>query len=226
MELCKLSRRPTILALIFVLSAAELVFSPTARAQNDDYRLANNEFGSWGGYSFDSPHVFGASSHRRLALVALRYSRRLFSTEHLSLYYTVDVLPLELVNQPTVVPVLEPGPPPFTAYFQTGRELVYAGGLNPIGLKLNFLRKRQFQPFIASSIGFVAATKPIPLDTAGEDQFNFTFDFQGGFQRFNASHTRAWMIGYRFQHISNAYRSSLNPGMDANVIFIGYSFFK
>ena len=34
------------------------------------------------------------------------------------------------------------------------------------------------------------------------------------------------MFGYRFQHISNAYRSSLNPGMDANVIFVGYSFFK
>ena len=103
---------------------------------------------------------------------------------------------------------------------------MYGGGINPIGLKLNFLHQRRFEPFVASSLGLVTSVKPIPFDIPGEEQFNFTFDFQAGLERFNSSRSRAWIFGYRFQHISNANRSSINPGMDANVIFLGYSFFK
>ena len=202
------------------------VLPPVARAQTSAERSLNNEFGIWGGYSFDSPHVFGVSSDRRLGLLALRYARTIHSWQSTSLAYTVDIFPLVLVDQPTILSVFTPGPPPQTFYVDKGREAVYGGGLNPIGLKLNFLHQRRFEPFVASSVGFVVATRPIPLDVPGEDQFNFTFDFQVGFERFNSSRSRAWMFGYRYQHISNAYRSSINPGMDGNVFFVGYSFFK
>ena len=47
-----------------------------------------------------------------------------------------------------------------------------------------------------------------------------------GFQRYNSSRTRAWMFGYKYQHISNAYRGEINPGVDLNTIFVGYSFYK
>src|SRR5579864_917098 len=197
-----------------------------ARGQSRTERVLNNEFGVWGGYSFDSPHVFGVSSDRRLGLVALRYGRTIHSWQNTSLAYTVDIFPLVLVDQPKILTLFTPGPPPQTVYVDSGREAVYGGGVNPIGLKLNFLHQRRFEPFVASSVGLVASTRAIPLDVAGEDQFNFTFDFQAGFERFNSTRSRAWKFGYRYQHISNAYRSSLNPGMDGNVIFVGYSFFK
>ena len=122
--------------------------------------------------------------------------------------------------------IYTPGPPPETIYVDSGREAVYGGGVNPIGLKLNFLHQRRFEPFLGSSIGFVISTRPVPLDVPGEDQFNFTFDFQAGFERYNPARSRAWFFGYRYQHISNAYRSSINPGMDGNVFFVGYSFAK
>lgn len=201
-------------------------FACTAQGQSVPERTLNNEFGVWGGYSFDSPHVFGVTSDRRLGLVAFRYARKWHTWNKVSLEYKVDVFPVVLVNQPKIVSTVLPGPPPETIYTNSGREAVYGGGINPIGLRLNFLSQRRFQPFVESSIGFVIAVRPVPLDIPGEDQFNFTFDFGAGFERINASRNRSWRFGYRFQHISNAYRSSINPGMDGNVIFFGYSFFK
>ena len=201
-------------------------FAATAEGQSISERSLDNELGVWGGYSFDSPHVFGVTSDRRLGLVAFRYARKWHTWQKVSLEYKVDIFPLALVDQPKIVTVVVPGPPPETIYFNSGREAVYGGGINPIGLKLNFLPQRRFQPFVESSIGFVIAVRPIPFDVPGEDQFNFTFDFGAGFERFNSSRSRSWKFGYRYQHISNAYRSSINPGMDGNVIFFGYSFFK
>lgn len=200
--------------------------APQACGQSSAESVRKNEFGIWGGYSFDSPHVFGVSSNRRLGLLALRYGRAIHSWQNISLEYTVDIFPLVLVDQPTVMTIYTPGPPPLTIYQDIGREAVYGGGINPIGLKLNFLHQRRFEPYLGSSLGLVTSVRPIPLDVPGEDQFNFTFDFQAGFERFNSSRNRAWMFGYRYQHISNAYRSSINPGMDGNVIYFGYSFFK
>jgi len=224
---CKLTAR-LILCVSFICAVLLCAgpFAATAQGQIDSERTLNNEFGIWGGYSVDSPHVFGVTSDRRLGLVAFRYARKWHTWENVSLEYTVDIFPLVLVDQPKILTTVLPGPPPETVYTNSGREAVYGGGISPIGLRLNFLPHVRFQPFVESSIGFVMAAKPIPFDIPGEDQFNFTFDFGGGIERVNSSRSRSWKVGYRFQHISNAYRSSINPGMDGNVIFVGYSFFK
>ena len=221
-------KRSAWLELLFVCAAMIWIgaLAPAAWGQSDAARNLNNEFGIWGGYSFDSPHVFGVSSDRRLGLLALRYGRTIHSWQNISLEYTVDIFPLVLVDQPTILSIYTPGPPPETIYVDSGREAVYGGGVNPIGLKLNFRQQRRFEPFLGSSVGLVVSTRPIPLDVPGEDQFNFTFDFQAGLERFNSTRSRAWFFGYRYQHISNAYRSSINPGMDGNIFFVGYSFFK
>ena len=57
-------------------------------------------------------------------------------------------------------------------------------------------------------------------------KFNFTFDFQAGIQHFNASRTRAWTFAYKFQHISDANRTNVNPGVNFNMFSVGYSFFR
>ena len=33
-------------------------------------------------------------------------------------------------------------------------------------------------------------------------------------------------LGYRYFHISNAYTTSFNPGVDNNVFYVGYSFLR
>jgi hypothetical protein len=63
----------------------------------------------------------------------------------------------------------------------------------------------------------------VPL--AGAARFNFTFDFSGGVQIVN-SNRRAFTIGYKYEHISNGYRGTFNPGVDVQMIFAGFSIFR
>jgi len=210
-------------SLAALLFAAILALAPSARCQDAPPSEPNNEFGAWAGYSWDSVHLIGTAEHRQLILAALRYTRKLHETPSTTLRYTIDIFPLSMVLEPKVLGVT---PPPNSMFIEGPRQYVYGGGVNPIGLKLNFLRQHQLQPFVASSIGFVSSVERVPNDVPGGTLFNFTFDFQGGVQLFNADRNRAWGLGYRYQHISNGFRTPVNPGMDSNVIFLGYSFFK
>lgn len=198
---------------------------PVRAQQAPDYK--KNEFATWGGYSFDSPQVFGTESDRRFGVLALRYGRTFLDRKLFSLEYTADVFPVEIMRQPSFIAcVILTSTGFFSAFCPVGRESVYGGGMSPLGLKANFLRRRRFQPFAAVSVGFIETVRPIPEDVPTGTQFNFTFDFQAGFQHFNATRTRSWMFGYKLEHISNAYISNLDPGVDNNLFFVGYSFFK
>ena len=217
------SRIINLAALVF---AAFLAAAPAARCQIGESFEPKNEFGVWAGYSPDSPHLIGTTSERQLGLLAVRYARALWENHSAAIQYTLDVLPLELVLQPKITKVIFTTPPPHTTFVEGHREYVYGGGINPIGLKMNFLRQHRLQPFVASSAGFIASVHRVPIDVPGGTLFNFQFDFQAGFQRYNLSRTRAWMLGYKLIHISNASRATLNPGMDGHVIFLGYSFIR
>jgi len=124
-----------------------------------------NEFGVWGGYSVGNAQLIGIETNRQLGEFALRYGRTLFDKPHVALQYTLDVIPVETVRQYSYA-VCMPTPNQI-AYCTNGRETVYGGGVNPIGLKLNFRREHRFQPFIASTAGFVASVRPVPVDVPG-----------------------------------------------------------
>jgi hypothetical protein len=218
------TRSRRLLNLCFAALALSILFAaaPVARGQEP----GKNEFGIWGGYSINNPHTIGITGDRPFGELSLRYARTLYANHAFALIYTADILPAEILVQPKISNLVVSGNPPRTTFTATDRHAVYGGGINPLGLKLNFLRAHRFQPFWATSVGFVASVEPIPFDVPKATLLNFTFDLQAGFQVFNASRSRAWMFGYKFQHISNAYRSSVNPGVDLNVLFVGYSFFK
>jgi hypothetical protein len=205
------------MSLISALMLAIGLVSPRG-ARGED----KNEFGLWGGASVSDPHLIGTTGDRQLSLFALRYGRLLLDSDAASLEYTVDVLPVEVLRQPAYAAC----PPGQEGFCPSGRETAYGGGADPIGLKVNIFRRHRLQLFGASTAGFVVSQKRIPMDIPGGTQFNFTFDFQAGLQFFDDSRTQAWTLGYKFQHISNANTSSLNPGVDANVLFLGYSFFR
>ena len=197
-----------------------LALAPSARCQGD------TEFGVWGGYSVGTPHLIGITSNRQLGVLALRYGHSIYDWSNVSLQYTLDVIPIEFINQPKYVSCVT-NPINFpTGFCEVSRENVYGGGINPLGLKLNFRRKHRFQIIGASTAGFIASRRPVPVDIPGGTQFNFDFDFQAGFQLFNSPRTRAWTLAYKYQHISNGYRHDFNPGLDLHMLTLGYSFFK
>jgi Lipid A 3-O-deacylase (PagL) len=185
-----------------------------------------NEFGVWGGFSFSNANLIGVTDDVQLYEAAFRYGRVITDKPFWSFEWTVDVFPAEIVRQRTVTDVIYQGQRPVSYTFTSQHQVVYGGGINPVSLKFNFVRQSRVQPFFTSTAGFVTSVKPVPVPVTGEEQFNFDFDFGGGVQVFDSSRTRAWMVGYKYKHISNAYRGEINPGVDLNVIFVGYSFLK
>lgn len=201
-----------------------LLCAPAARSQS--FTQPKNEFGIWAGYSYGTTEMLSITNHRQLGVLGLRYGRTLLGWRTVAVEWTVDVDPVEIVVEPQKTIVMHPNGPDSNLLIESGRWSVYGGGISPLGFKVNFLRQRRLQIFGATTTGFIASVAPVPINRVGGTQFNFTFDFQGGIQRFNSAHNRAWILGYKLQHISNAARSDVNPGVTFNMIFLGYSFFK
>ena len=76
-----------------------------------------------------------------------------------------------------------------------------------------------------NSTGIIASTEPIPVNAADASGLNFLFDLSPGVSIKISSHQTA-NIGYKFLHISNAYTTNFNPGVDNNVVFFGFSFLR
>ena len=209
-------------SLAFLLA---LTVAPLARGQGQ--RDLRNEFGLWGAYSASTQNIQGSVTNFDFVVAGFRYGRLLHASPSLGIEYTVDVEPLELSRQNTWVGcIVNSGGTSFPGYCPSGRETVYGGGISPIGWKFNFMRSRRWQPVLASTGGLVASRRPIPKDIPLATQFNFTFDFQAGVERFNRSGTRAWTFIAKIQHISNASRSNVNPGANMVMLSAGYSFLK
>jgi opacity protein-like surface antigen len=189
--------------------------APAGPSESYALEKGMNEFGVWGGGSFDSPTLIGTAEERKFFTLGLRYGRIFATSKHVAFEYTVDAVPVAVVFQPDFA----------QAFNRHHDKSVYGAGLSPIGFKFNFNRQGRVQPFAHATGGFLYFKQPVPADVAGATRFNFTFDFGGGVQIATRSH-RAVMLGYKFQHISNANRSNVNPGLDANVIYVGYSIFK
>jgi opacity protein-like surface antigen len=207
--------------LLFVpQSAAQQANVPTVQQPSGAGENRRNEFGIWGGISFDAPTWIGKTPDARFGNIGLRYGRVLAANDNLAFSWTIDVVPVAVlsVNRFTIVPT---GSGSFTV--QRSRDRTYAAGLSPIGLKLNFRRSETLQPFASGSGGFLYFSKDVPVP--GAARFNFTFDFGGGVQIVRSS-GRAITIGYKYQHISNGDRSPINPGVDVQMFYGGFSIFK
>jgi lipid A 3-O-deacylase PagL len=180
-----------------------------------------NEFGIWGGISFDSPTSLGLGTtpNARFGNVGLRYGRVLAASTTVAFEWTIDAVPISILSNDRFTIV--PSGTGFT--IRQTRKSVYGWGAAPIGLKFNFRRNRRVQPFGQATGGFLYFSEQVPV--AGAARFNFTFDFSGGVQIVN-SNRHSFTIGYKYGHISNGYRATYNPGVDLQMIFVGFSLFK
>ena len=180
----------------------------------------DNEIGLWGGISFDAPTFIGKTPNVKFGSFAFRYGRVLAAHKTVAFEWTIDAVPLAIISNDrfTLVPTSLGG-----FVVQKERKSVYGAGLSPIGLKFNFRRQHRVQPFAGASGGFLYFREDVPV--SGANRFTFTFDFGGGIQIVNSSR-RTFTIGYKFQHMSNGGRSSINPGVDAQLIYAGFSIFR
>lgn len=232
---------------IFVISIA--VSAQHQRRKSATDFPAYTRVNSWtlfSEYAPNSSHILWGVSEKRLRLeFGGEYARRLVRGHGLEFDYFVQAKPVAVERDPTLVGIrsvstgqivfsiaqpprvvlvnsgsfLPNGAAQFTAVY--GSQWTYGFGLDPIGLKLNFRARRRLQPFIDTTGGFIVTTRDIPIDQASS--FNYKFGVGGGFDYF-LSARRSLRFGYAFRHISNNGLGHNNPGIDAGVVEIGYSF--
>lgn len=202
-------------ALLFLLFAVS-----SASAQNSgnaEYNLESgtNEYGIWVGGAPNSATVFGSATDRKLFLLGLRYGRVLGGTRNVAFEFTSDLILRATIYQPDSLIRLDPRIAPRAS----GR------GSSPFGLKIILNRQGRIKPFVNGSAGFLFFDRGTPVEVPGATRFNFTFEFGGGVHLF-ATKRNAFSLGYKLHHISNARITSVNPGLDSNVFYAGYSFFR
>lgn len=228
----------TILSILFLLTTGVLSVPaqvatnpdtiPLALKQNvpdeDSYNLEKgmNELSIWAGGSFHTPTLIGTTEDSKLITVGIRYGRIFATSKRVAYEYTVDAVPLTMVSVPRFS-IRQTGAGLFDFPVEKTRKYIRGGGISPVGFKINFKRRSRIQPFVSTSGGILYFREPVPVPEA--TQFNFTFDVGGGLQILTRSR-KAFAIGYKFQHISNANGSRVNPGIDSNVLYIGFSFFR
>lgn len=203
----------------FIFSAVWLlILMSGVRAQNEE--TGKNEFSVWGGYSPDSStfiQAFGRTRDARFGIVALRYSRRFNTGDVVNIKYTADLVPAAFL-QYRDVEIVSTVPPAARVY----RPTRYAFGIAPLGVQANFRPRKNVQPFLAASGGFLYFSQRTPNFTG--TRFAYTADVGGGIE-FKLNEKRAVTVGYKYYHISNGNRGFQNPGFDNNIFYVGYTFF-
>ena len=219
--------------LLCILSFA----TASVRAQStytDAFHTGTNEFQIWAGYSPGSITWIGKSEARRMFQAGAGWRRVLLATDRLAWKYTIDIVPLALVSQPTVNGVEVVQDPkglslpavcaPTNCGLTIGRRTTYGVGFAPIGFEFNFRRKHRIQPVAGINGGLLRFSREVPIPNSAS--INFTFSLTGGVQIFTGT-SRSVMIEYRYHHTSNADSGTpFNPGIDSNFIYAGYSFHR
>lgn len=203
-----------IAALLFIFSALMV------NAQTDE--PGKNELMVWGGYApkvrtFD---LDGRTWDAQYGMAALRYSRRFNNSDWLNIKYTVDAIPAAFLRYPDrVITATGPG----TVRVDRVKETRYAFGGSPFGLQFNFRPKKKIQPFLGLSLSALVFNKTTPNDTG--KRLNFGSEGGAGIE-YRLSNKKALTFGYKFYHISNASRGIENPGYDAQMLYLGYTFWS
>ena len=197
-----------------IASAVWLILASAIIVSAQDEEPGKNELMVWGGFA-PAVRTFapgGRTWDGKLGIGALRYSHRWNNSDWVNLKYTLDAS-LIVLNYPdreftgtTVTPM---------------RETHVAVGLAPIGLQGNFRPRKKVQPFIGLHLGFVPFFQRTPNVTG--KKLNFSTAGGGGIE-YRLANKKALTFGYNFYHISNASRGIENPGYDAHLFFIGYTF--
>ena len=96
--------------------------------------------------------------------------------------------------------------------------------VSPLFVRWNFPPVGRHGPRIFGEFsgGLLFTDAPVPPRTT-----TFNFLDQAGFGvRIHETARRAWLAGYRFQHVSNAGRVKPNPGVNFNFLYLGVSFIR
>jgi hypothetical protein len=201
-------------------SAQDITAAPAAAAADDTIDSAADRFleGSIG-YSWYSPQArfLGAAGFRRVYLSELRME---WVWRDSRLAYAASFIPIAVVERTTGprVDCRIEGDEGEVCRSDRSARVAVGTGLTPFGFKMFLLRADKLRVYGSAGAGFLVFSSAVPVYNSR--RFNFTFEYGGGVEVPYAS-GGAVTIGYKFHHLSNAFTVPTNPGLDANVIYVG-----
>jgi lipid A 3-O-deacylase len=211
-------------ALVLLLCTASLLATNAQGQSSQTLRKGAWDLGLWtsGGFS-----ASGGIGDTNLFNAGFRVGK-ILTNEHGRSWYrgnleaAADVIPVTLVFQETVRPLIciQIFPPPCVPTRRD--ETVYGGGFNPLLTRWNFTAPRRFAPYVELGGGLLFTTSDVPAFTSN---INFTPQFAIGTHIFTRER-RSVSIDTRYVHISNAGLSSLNPGINTVQFSLGYHWFR
>jgi hypothetical protein len=107
---------------------------------------------------------------------------------------------------------------PVFAQFEPSR--IYGLGFAPVVWRWDFPPRPRYSVFAELAMGGMWSTEPIPEETS---RGNFTAHWGGGV-RLRPRGAHALLLAYRFQHFSNGNQMGSNPGVNAHVVLLGWSY--
>jgi hypothetical protein len=175
-----------------------------------------NQLGVWAGYSPNNPTYNGSTTNRPFFELNVQYARVLFAIDTFAIKYIADFVPVAIIKQP------------HQGYDENGELVDLPGsdqtipgvGVSPIGLQINLCRGCVLQPYVNGTGGILYFTRDVPV--AMSSKFNFTFALGGGVEIWHKEN-QSFILGYKYQHISNGYTADQNPGVDMNLFYVGYA---
>lgn len=96
---------------------------------------------------------------------------------------------------------------------------VFGTTVSPLGLGSRSQLSPKVDLVLDASAGMGVFHRNIPVPAAR--QLNVVIDWGGAFE-YAMRADAALQIGYKFHHISNAYTNAHNPGVDANLFYVGW----
>jgi hypothetical protein len=136
------------------------------------------------------------------------------ATTTVSISYSGELMPVAVLLQPgQYLPRFVPA------------HAVYGFAVTPLGFTADFGRRHRVYSFLQTNEGIIASNEPIPVNVPGATGLNFLINLGGGV-RIKMGARRAISLGYKFLHISNGFTSAVNPGVDNNVFYAGFSILK
>lgn len=221
-------RSMTIASVAAAVAMACIGIAEPAGAQStksSQLRPGNRFLSVWAGGSWSSRFgpAYSSIPTRPYAILSVRSEYVVEAKGPLALSFFMEAIPAIVVGDVPRYHTLEFWQPP-TGPMRKEKiwdapAPVYGAGLTPMGLLLYGTVSKNVRLFVSSSGGVAWFTRDMPVPDAR--QLNFLADLGGGMRV--ARENGAFLLGVKFQHMSNANLGRQNPGIDGNVVYGGFS---
>jgi hypothetical protein len=175
--------------------------------------------GAFAGAAHNSPinPRLGTTPGRDHLFIGLQAQTTVLKIGGTRLSYGVQFLPAVVIRGRTK-PIYYQGPVDDEGLVP-GPDKTWAWAFSPFAIDYAVPLGRRLGAYGAAAGGLIFFSRPFPVPEAKAS--NFTIEYGGGLMWRAGS--RTWLqAGYKYHHMSNAYRELVNPGIDAHVVYFGF----